>query len=149
MMPFRREDREVDYFFLCFFFFFPLQNDCKINSSDSWADCVIDSADTLSCVDVYFFPPHLEDVFTGTYVSNVDPLAVNIVAVGVPAANWDTLLSHIIAGIPLVDTWWEQTHWNTWGETKRGLWCVHFLSSVWAWNYLVCFWGTVKRIERI
>ena len=106
-------------FFLCFFFFFSLQNICKINSSNSWADCVIDSADTLSCVDVYFFPPHLEDVFTGAYVSNVDPLAVNIVAVGVPAANWDTLLSHIIAGIPLMDTWWEQTHWNTWGETKK------------------------------
>lgn len=30
---------------------------------------------------------YLEDVFSGFYVCDVDPLAVNVVAVGVPAAH--------------------------------------------------------------
>lgn len=50
-------------------------------------------------------PPYLEDVFAGSYVRNVDPLAVNVMAVGVPAANGDTLLSHVVAGEALLDTW--------------------------------------------
>lgn len=52
-------------------------------------------------------PPYLEDVFSGSYVRNVDPLAVNVVAVGIPAANGDTLLSHVVAGEALLDTWWK------------------------------------------
>lgn len=50
-------------------------------------------------------PLYLEDVFAGSYVCNVDPLAVNVMAVGVPAANGDTLLSHVVAGEALLDTW--------------------------------------------
>lgn len=49
--------------------------------------------------------PNLEDVFAGSYVCNVDPLAVNVVAVGVPAANGDALLPHVVAGVPFLDTW--------------------------------------------
>lgn len=52
-------------------------------------------------------PPYLEDVFAGSYVCNVDPLAVNVMAVGIPAANGDTLLSHVVAGEALLDTWWK------------------------------------------
>lgn len=51
--------------------------------------------------------PYLEDVFAGSYVCNVDPLAVNVMAVGIPAANGDTLLAHVVAGEALLDTWWE------------------------------------------
>lgn len=46
-----------------------------------------------------FTAPYLENVFPGPYVCDVDPLAVDIVAVGVPAAYGDTLLSHVVAGV--------------------------------------------------
>lgn len=47
---------------------------------------------------------YLEDVFTRSDISDVNPLAVNIVTVGVPAANCDALLPHVVAGIALVQT---------------------------------------------
>lgn len=46
----------------------------------------------------------LKDVFTRSYVCDVHPLTVNVMPVGVPAANWDSLLSHVITGISLVET---------------------------------------------
>lgn len=49
--------------------------------------------------------PDLEYIFSGSHVCDVNPLAVNIMAVSIPAANWDTLLSHVVAGIPLLHTW--------------------------------------------
>lgn len=46
---------------------------------------------------------HLEDIFTRSYISDVDPLTVNIMAVRVPTAHWDALLSHVIAGEALME----------------------------------------------
>lgn len=64
-------------------------------------------------------PSYLEDVFTGSYVCNVDPLAVDIVAVGVPAANRDPLLPHVIAGITLMGACYK-TVGNTVGDMRKG-----------------------------
>ena len=46
-------------------------------------------------------PPYLEDVFTGAYVCDVNPLAVDVVAIGIPATHRDALLTHVVAGKPL------------------------------------------------
>lgn len=45
---------------------------------------------------------HLEDVFSGPYVCDVHPLAVNVVPVGVPAAYGDPLVAHVVAGEALL-----------------------------------------------
>lgn len=78
-------------------------------------------------------PSYLEDVFTRSYVCNVDPLAVDIMAVRVPAANRDPLLPHVIAGITLMDACYK-TVGNTVGDMRRH--CTHPsveepLESIW------------------
>jgi len=53
------------------------------------------------------------------------------VAVGVPAAHLDTLLSHVIAGEALMDTWERKTVVNTRGEIiKREDYDVEILIAV-------------------
>lgn len=47
---------------------------------------------------------HLENVVSGFDVSYVDPLAVDVVPVGVPAAHSDTLLSKVSTLVPLFNT---------------------------------------------
>lgn len=52
--------------------------------------------------------PYLENVFPRPYICDIDPLAVDVVAVGVPAADRDPLLPHVVAGIAFMSTW-QQT----------------------------------------
>lgn len=47
---------------------------------------------------------YLENVISRFEVSNVDPLAVDVVPVGIPAAHGDPLLSEVSTFIPLFDT---------------------------------------------
>ena len=46
----------------------------------------------------------LEDVLPRSYVSDVDPLAVDVMAIGIPATNGDALISHVVAGVTLLKT---------------------------------------------
>lgn len=41
----------------------------------------------------------LEDVVSGPDVGDVHPLAVDVVAVRIPAAHSDALIAHVIAGV--------------------------------------------------
>lgn len=71
--------------------------------------------------------PYLEDVFTRPDISDVDPLAVNIVTVGVPAANCDALLPHVVAGVALVETWkMNESKQKTFGDIKE---CILLVKS--------------------
>lgn len=54
--------------------------------------------------------PHLEDVVPGLHVRDVNPLAVNVVSVGIPAANCDSLCAKVCALVPFLDTC--QTDWD-------------------------------------
>lgn len=47
---------------------------------------------------------YLENVVSGLEVGDVDPLAVDVVPVGVPAAHRDALLSKVGAFVPFLDT---------------------------------------------
>lgn len=46
---------------------------------------------------------YLENVISGFEVSDVDPLAVDVVPVGIPAAHGDTLLPEVSTFVPLFD----------------------------------------------
>lgn len=46
----------------------------------------------------------LEDVVPWPYVCHINPLTVNIVAIRVPAAHGDALVTHVIAGEPLLES---------------------------------------------
>lgn len=45
---------------------------------------------------------HLEDVVSRPDISHVDPLAVNVMAIRIPASHCNALIPHVIAGISLV-----------------------------------------------
>lgn len=47
---------------------------------------------------------YLENVVSGFEVGDIDPLAVDVVSVGVPAAHRDALLSKVGAFVPFLDT---------------------------------------------
>ena len=47
----------------------------------------------------------LEDVVPWLHVRHVHPLAVDVVAVGVPAAHGDPLVAHVVAGEALLLAW--------------------------------------------
>lgn len=47
---------------------------------------------------------HLENVISRFEVSDVDPLAVDVVSVGIPAAHGDALLAEVRTFVPLFDT---------------------------------------------
>lgn len=53
-------------------------------------------------------PPHatsdLEDVVPGPDVGDVDPLAVDVVPVGIPAAHGDALFPHAVARVALLQS---------------------------------------------
>ena len=93
--------------------------------------CVSVSVHRLCCV-IYVLnePPHLEDVFARSYICDVHPLAVDVVAVCVPAAHWDTLLSHVVAGKTLMETWRRQKGLNYMRRDKKRLWCETSLTSI-------------------
>lgn len=48
--------------------------------------------------------PDLEDVIPWPYVGHINPLTVDIVAIRVPAAHRDALVTHVIAGEPLLES---------------------------------------------
>lgn len=50
-------------------------------------------------------PLHLEDVIPRLHISDVHPLAVDVVPVRIPAADCDALRSEVCALVPLLDTW--------------------------------------------
>lgn len=53
----------------------------------------------------------LEDVVSWSYICHVNPLTVNIVTICIPAAHRDTLVTHVIAGEPLLESY--QTYMHT------------------------------------
>lgn len=50
----------------------------------------------------------LEDVVAGLEVGDVDPLAVDVVSVGVGAAHRDPLGAEVRTGVSLLDAWWAE-----------------------------------------
>lgn len=48
---------------------------------------------------------YLQDVVAGLHVCDVDPLAVNVMPVGIPAANSDALCAEICTLVPLLNSW--------------------------------------------
>lgn len=52
---------------------------------------------------------YLKDVVTWTNIRDIHPLTVDIMAVGVPAPHRDSLISHIVAGKPLVESLYKRT----------------------------------------
>lgn len=42
----------------------------------------------------------LEDIVPWRHVGDVHPLAVDVVAVRIPAAHSDALIAHVVAGVP-------------------------------------------------
>lgn len=54
---------------------------------------------------------HLHDVVSGAHISDVYPLAVDIVTVRVPAAHWNALIAVIVTWKAFVKSWrkrWKQ-----------------------------------------
>lgn len=47
--------------------------------------------------------PDLENIVSWPHVCHVDPLTVDVVAIGIPAAHGDALVSHVIAGEALLE----------------------------------------------
>lgn len=47
--------------------------------------------------------PDLENIVSWPHVRHVDPLTVDVVAIGVPAAHRDALVAHVIAGEALLE----------------------------------------------
>lgn len=45
----------------------------------------------------------LEDVVPWPYIRHINPLAVNIMTVRIPAAYGDALVAHVVAGEPLLE----------------------------------------------
>lgn len=54
----------------------------------------------------------LEDVVSWPYIRHVNPLTVNIVAIRIPTAHRDTLVTHVIAGEPLLESYHTYMHTN-------------------------------------
>lgn len=47
---------------------------------------------------------NLENVIPWSYICHVNPLTVNVMAIGVPAAHRNALITHVVAGEPLLDS---------------------------------------------
>lgn len=64
---------------------------------------------------------HLEDVVSGLEVGDVDPLAVDVMSVRVPAAHRDALVPKVGAFVTLLDAWEEapgQLDWTLLGSGR-------------------------------
>lgn len=48
--------------------------------------------------------PDLENIVSRPHVRHVDPLTVNVVAIGIPAAHGDALVAHVVAGEALLES---------------------------------------------
>lgn len=46
----------------------------------------------------------LEDVVSWAHVRHIDPLTINIMAIGIPAAHRDTLVTHVVTREPLLES---------------------------------------------
>lgn len=42
--------------------------------------------------------PDLKNIVSWPYIGHIDPLTVDVVAIGIPAAHRDTLVTHVVAG---------------------------------------------------
>lgn len=47
---------------------------------------------------------YLKDVVSWPYICHVNPLTVDIMAICIPAAHRDPLVTHVIAGKPLLES---------------------------------------------
>lgn len=47
---------------------------------------------------------NLEDVVSWAHIRHINPLTVDIVAIRIPAAHGDTLITHVIAGEALLES---------------------------------------------
>lgn len=61
---------------------------------------------------------HLENIVSRPHVRHVDPLTVDVVAIGVPAAHGDALVAHVIAGEALLEAYGKQQ--DQWSHTIAG-----------------------------
>lgn len=48
--------------------------------------------------------PDLENIVSRPHVRHVDPLTVDVVAIGIPAAHGDALVAHVVAGEALLES---------------------------------------------
>lgn len=48
--------------------------------------------------------PDLENIVSRAYVGHIDPLTVDVVAIGIPAAHRDALVPHVVAGEALLES---------------------------------------------
>lgn len=48
--------------------------------------------------------PDLENIVPRPYVGHVDPLTVDVVAIGIPATHRDALVTHVVAGEALLES---------------------------------------------
>lgn len=46
----------------------------------------------------------LEDVVSWPYICHINPLTINIVAIGIPAAHRNALVTHVVAREPLLES---------------------------------------------
>lgn len=63
----------------------------------------------------------LEDVVSWPYICDINPLTVNIVAICIPTAHRDTLVTHVIAGEPLLESYQTNMYSNVINHNIKAL----------------------------